>query len=237
MLQPGRFGPAEIEQLKQSTPSHIFATQFQQRPTAISAGTIRREDFLPFDLPAPPGEIVCSWDLASSANPTSSYSVCLVFAYNEHGSYLIDVFRGREGYSQLKDIAFAMDSRYRPRLHLIENASLGSALASDLKMHGVNAIPIPTGSTSKSDRLQAQMHQIKGQRVFLHKAAPWLENFLDELVAFPHGPRDEQVDALTQYLKWYGEVMSAPPAPPIYLERNSARRKPKRTHRGFSHKE
>jgi predicted phage terminase large subunit-like protein len=136
-----------------------------------------------------------------------------VFKGNEHGSYLIDVFRGSEEYSNLKSIALALHQKYNPRLHLIEDASLGRALGADLKEHGANAIMLPTGAASKLDRLLAQLHLIKGQRVFLPKTAPWLEKFLDELVAFPHGSRDDQVDALTQYLKWYGDRANEPPVP------------------------
>ena len=32
--------------------------------------------------------------------------------------------------------------------------------------------------------------------------APWLDAFLAELLAFPGGARDDQVDAVSQFLAW-----------------------------------
>ena len=32
--------------------------------------------------------------------------------------------------------------------------------------------------------------------------APWLDDFLLELLAFPHGKHDDQVDSTSQFLKW-----------------------------------
>jgi len=37
--------------------------------------------------------------------------------------------------------------------------------------------------------------------VFLPKKAPWLEAFDYELIAFPNGKHDDQVDALSQFLR------------------------------------
>ncbi len=34
------------------------------------------------------------------------------------------------------------------------------------------------------------------------KAAPWLMDFQDEVTKFPAGKHDDQVDALSQFLKW-----------------------------------
>ena len=36
----------------------------------------------------------------------------------------------------------------------------------------------------------------------LPKEAPWLATFLEELLAFPRGRHDDQVDSVSQYLKW-----------------------------------
>jgi len=39
-------------------------------------------------------------------------------------------------------------------------------------------------------------------RVFLTAQAPWLDDFLDELTAFPNAPHDDMVDALSMALAW-----------------------------------
>jgi phage terminase large subunit-like protein len=39
--------------------------------------------------------------------------------------------------------------------------------------------------------------------VFLPRQAPWLDDFLEELRAFPNGQYDDQVDSTSQFLTWW----------------------------------
>jgi phage terminase large subunit-like protein len=36
----------------------------------------------------------------------------------------------------------------------------------------------------------------------LPREADWLDSFLLELLAFPHGKHDDQVDSVSQFLAW-----------------------------------
>ena len=38
--------------------------------------------------------------------------------------------------------------------------------------------------------------------MFLPESAPWLKDFQNELLAFPNGRHDDQVDSLAQALAW-----------------------------------
>ena len=42
-------------------------------------------------------------------------------------------------------------------------------------------------------------------RILLPKEASWLADFESELLAFPNGRYDDQVDALLQFLDWYSQ--------------------------------
>jgi predicted phage terminase large subunit-like protein len=46
--------------------------------------------------------------------------------------------------------------------------------------------------------------------VFLPEAAPWLADYLAELLAFPAGRHDDQVDSTAQALAWAKKRKSAP---------------------------
>ncbi len=43
---------------------------------------------------------------------------------------------------------------------------------------------------------------IEAGRVFFPKNAPWTADFLSEILAFPNGKFDDQVDSMTQFLIW-----------------------------------
>ncbi len=82
---------------------------------------------------------------------------------------------------------------------LIENKGSGMSLVQDLRRDNIHAIPIdPTGD--KVMRMSAQTARIEAGCVSLPQRASWLEEFRRELMAFPAGRFDDQVDALSQGL-------------------------------------
>jgi predicted phage terminase large subunit-like protein len=66
-------------------------------------------------------------------------------------------------------------------------------------------MPRPIGQTpegSKVERMVAQSARIEARQVHLPKQADWLDTYLLEMLAFPHGRHDDQVDSTSQLLKW-----------------------------------
>ncbi|RWD29877.1 MAG: hypothetical protein EOS34_27435 [Mesorhizobium sp.] len=214
VLQPSRYTPAVIASDIETLAPHVFATQYQQRPTARESGVLKAAYFpLENSLPAG-GDTILSWDCASSVNPGSSYSVCLVFQKHGSVSYVRDIIRTRLGYLSLKAQALALHERYQPTHHLVEMTSTGISLAGELKAMGANVIDIGTAGQSKGQRLDAVMGKITARYVHILRGIPGIEAFLDELTAFPYGSNDDQVDALTQYLQWLtGSESSGVPDP------------------------
>ena len=86
---------------------------------------------------------------------------------------------------------------------LIEEAGIGQGLIQQLRdegqLHPIGCVP----EGSKAARLAAQSAVIEARRVVLPQAAPWLAGLRGELVAFPHGRHDDQVDSITQFLVWH----------------------------------
>jgi predicted phage terminase large subunit-like protein len=46
---------------------------------------------------------------------------------------------------------------------------------------------------------------LEATKVFLPKDAPWLDKLRNEVLAFPYGRHDDQVDALSQLMTWAEE--------------------------------
>jgi hypothetical protein len=66
---------------------------------------------------------------------------------------------------------------------------------------------------SKEERLSPLLHMFVAGRVLIKNNQPWTVEFINELLRFPLGRHDDQVDALTQYLGWFMETARA--IPPI----------------------
>ena len=54
----------------------------------------------------------------------------------------------------------------------------------------------------KETRVAQVSPLIEAGRVFLPEKAPWLAEFEREILAFPHGKHDDQVDSMTHFLRW-----------------------------------
>jgi predicted phage terminase large subunit-like protein len=89
---------------------------------------------------------------------------------------------------------------------LIEDKSSGQSLLQDLrittKLPLVGVIP----KYDKLTRMSSASPIIESGRLHLDKRAFWLRDFETELLSFPNGKNDDQVDALSQFLHWFKKI-------------------------------
>jgi len=208
ILHPEREGKEALNRIKGEIGSLQFSAQYQQRPVPLEGNLIRREWFRYYDrLPAqdPPGRIVQSWDIAMMTGDANDYSVCTTWRVTKSDYYLVEVFRGRLQYPDLRRKVIALAAKHDARTILIENAGPGMALLQDLRCDPPQGMTRPLGQKpegSKNDRMVAQSAKIEAGHVHLPTNADWLGTFLLELLAFPAGRYDDQVDSVSQFLKW-----------------------------------
>ena len=167
--------------------------------------------------------ITHSWDTAIKAGKGRDASVCLTFEQVEllqpadkkaeletgaalgsrHTQHrLVDVWVGRVEYPDLKRQVMRLAARDNPHAILIEDKASGQSLIQDLRREtSLPIIPIlPQGD--KVTRLAQVSPMIEAGQVALPRHASWLAAFEQEVLAFPGGAHDDQVDALSQYLNW-----------------------------------
>jgi len=174
-------------------------------PTPLGGAIIRTawlRYYEPGDRPERFIQTVQSWDTANKATELSDYSVCTTWGVYENRYYLLDVFRQRLNYPDLKRKLRELAWRDRPNKILIEDKASGTQVIQDLKADGVHAVTAyqpPTG-TDKIMRLHAQTALFENGRVLLPSRAPWLADYVTELTSFPGSRYDDQVDSTTQAL-------------------------------------
>jgi len=208
LLHPERESKETLDRIKAEMGSLKFSAQYQQRPVPIQGNLIQRDWFRFWDQLPPPGpndRIVQSWDVAMMTGETNDYTVCTTWHMVGSDYYLMDVLRGRFPYPDLRRKVANLAARFGADTILIENAGPGMSLLQDLQRDTPPGMPRPIGQKpegSKVDRMVAQSAKIEAGQVHLQRQADWLDQFLLELLAFPYGRHDDQVDSVSQFLKW-----------------------------------
>jgi predicted phage terminase large subunit-like protein len=207
--------------------SQQFSAQYQQAPVPAEGNLIKWAWFKTYrDLPprAATDRIVQSWDTASKAEELNDYSVCTTWLMRGKDYYLVDVFRQRLEYPDLRRKIVELWSQHRARTVLIEDKGSGIPLIQVLKrttgFYAIGIVP----EKDKVIRLAAHAAKIEAGHVHLpERPPPWLGEFHAELLAFPAGRFNDQVDSLSQFLTWCDErrLKSSSPQP---VRRTSSRK-------------
>jgi predicted phage terminase large subunit-like protein len=176
-------------------------------PIPAEGNLIRRSWFKFFDRPPEPEvrRVVQSWDVGMATGDTNDYSVCTTWLMMKGDYYLLDVFRDRLSYPDLRRKVSSLAQRFGAQTILIEEAGPGMALLQDLRRDPPQGMVRPIGQKpkgSKHDRMVAQSAKIEAGHVHLPKEAAWLDAFLLELLGFNRSRYDDQVDSVSQFLNW-----------------------------------
>jgi len=208
VLHPTRESRDVLDNIKTGMGSATFAAQYQQTPVPPGGNMIDWNWFRLYEPNSnrPFEQIVMSWDTAIKATEISDFSVGTVWGSVCDFYYLLDLIRVRLDYPALRRKVAELYSQHlhtqypRPIL-LIEDAGSGTSLIEDLRERNIRAIPIKP-EADKVVRMSAQSAKIEAGEVFLPRHAKWLEDLRTEILAFPNGVHDDQVDSISQALHW-----------------------------------
>ena len=135
-----------------------------------------------------------SWDTANKPSELADYSVCTTWGLKGPSFYLLNVFRKKLSFPELKRAVAEQDQAFRPQVILIEDKASGTQLIQDLLAAGLSKVTRYAPDGDKIMRLHAQTATIENGFVWLPEQAHWLADYLSELAAFPMGRHDDQVE-------------------------------------------
>ncbi|MDT3683687.1 MAG: phage terminase large subunit [Pseudorhodoplanes sp.] len=107
---------------------------------------------------------------------------------------------GDSWYPQLHDAAIQLAAEFKPNAVLIEDASAGTALAQDIKRIVHVPVKLIRPDHDKIGRVYVQQAKFEQGLVLFPEGAPFLPELLSELLTFPQGRHDDQVDSICQAL-------------------------------------
>jgi predicted phage terminase large subunit-like protein len=214
ILHPARESCEELMRIQRTIGSVIFAAQYQQQPVPAEGNMIRTEWLKSYkvapDLALVGGQIVQSWDTASKDGVLNDWSVCITAWICRQQIFIVDVWRQKVAFPDLKKATIQNARHYRAQVLLIEDQASGTQLLQTLRNENPVGVPAPIARKPEADkrtRLAGVSAMIEAGQLLLPDDAPWLGPFKHELLAFPSSRHDDQVDALSQLLTWAGRQM------------------------------
>jgi predicted phage terminase large subunit-like protein len=189
--------------IKNTTPPDEWQSLYQQRPTStinLEGSEIEFRFYDPLNLPKFRRKFQ-SWDTASAE--TGNYSAGITFGIHGMEYYVLDCLYEKLAFPDLVNAFYSYHRKHRPDLVYVEKKGSGISLIQTV-MGKVNVKGIdPRKYGSKMDRFEFTTPIIQGGRVLLPKSAPWLGEFLDQIIKFMDGMAkyDDIPDAFSQGLR------------------------------------
>jgi predicted phage terminase large subunit-like protein len=206
-LQPERESLNTLKSIRQTIGEYNFASQYQQNPMPLGGAIVKSDWLRYYDVSSRPSSFSCvlqSWDTANKSGELNDFSVGTTWGVFDEHYYLLDVFRRRLNYPELKRAVIEQARLYHVDSILIEDKASGTQLIQDLEkdcLFGLKPYDAPPGA-DKILRLHAQTALFESGRVLLPASATWLEEYVRELTSFPGAKYDDQVDSTTQALDY-----------------------------------
>ncbi len=204
LLHQEREGGEEIANIEKELGSFAFNAQYMQLPVNTDFGMLKVQwlrycDIVPnLDLL----NIIQSWDTALKLGDNHSYSVCTTWGENDEGYYLLDVVRERFEYPELKQTVVENVLRWKPGIVLIEDKASGQSLIQDVILDdGPLIVPVKP-CRDKITRFARITPLFEQGKIVIMQNNLWCHEYQKEILAFPAGNSDDQVDSTSQFLNF-----------------------------------
>ena len=204
-LHPERYDLASLLRIKTAVGSRDWAALYQQRPVPAE-GAVFKRDWLKYytesSLPPTFEKLLISWDMTFKDTNRSDFVVGQVWGRAGANFYLLDLVRGRWDFVKSLEMFQVLAGKWPDAVKkLVEDKANGSAIIQTLKK-SISGIKPITPTESKEARAYAITPLFEAGNVFIPapKDVAWVKDFESEILTFPSGAHDDQVDAMTQAL-------------------------------------
>lgn len=148
--------------------------------------------------------IILSADTAFKEKEENDFSVILAVGERADGRGwdLLDRWKEKASYPELKLQAKAFNSKWHPQAFLIEDKASGQSLIQELRLDSaIPLVPIKV-DTDKVSRAHAVVPTWEAGTVHVDPSLSWVSDFLEQLYGFPKLAHDDDVDAFTQAMNY-----------------------------------
>jgi predicted phage terminase large subunit-like protein len=208
-LSPHRYDIEALEGIKSTLGPYLFNALYQQHPQPLE-GAIFKQVYFKYWKPISSGydlghkritastcRIFQTCDPAASTKTTADYFVLGTWAQTKDNDLiLLDLLRTRlEGPDQV-NLFKSQYHKWNPAFQGVEIAGLGQMLYQMLVREGLPVKELKPDKDKVTRALPAAARMEAGT-IYFPAGAQWLGEFESELLSFPTGAHDDQVDVLS----------------------------------------
>ena len=197
----------ELETVKASLSLGKWNAQWMQNPTSEEGAIIKREWWKKWDKDYIPKleHVIQSYDTAFMKKETADYSAITtwgVFRETEDSPahlILVDAFKGRLEFPELRRKALEQYKYWEPETVLIEAKASGLPLTYELRNMGIPVVNFtPSKGNDKHTRVNSVAPLFESGTIWAPTHKPFAQEVIEECAAFPYGEHDDLVDSMTQ---------------------------------------
>ncbi len=213
-LHPERYNLDALTKIQKAIGPRDWSALYQQNPVSDEGEYFTRSMIQYFDFKEVDFErmkFYCAWDLAIGQRDRNDYSVGMVIGVDEYERlHVVDVVRGRYDGFELVERILDLYEKWKPLAVGIEKGHIEMAIGPFLekrvqerRLYEAYFYPLKTGRRDKEARARAIQGRMQQGMVFFPKDPVWSGPLVAELLRFPNGTHDDQVDSLA----WLGLMM------------------------------
>ncbi|MGC6367359.1 MAG: phage terminase large subunit [Candidatus Marinamargulisbacteria bacterium] len=186
-----------------------FQSLYQQHPTPPEGNIFQRAWINYYKvLPDKMDQVIQSWDMAFKGNNESDFVAGFVLARKGASFYVVHRIKEKMDFPTTLEAVNSMTRRFpKAKTKLVEDKANGPAIIASLKDKISGLIAVNPGTDSKASRAHAVSFLFEAGNVYFPDPGTfnWVDDLIEELVSFPNGTHDDQVDALCQGLRYLEE--------------------------------
>jgi predicted phage terminase large subunit-like protein len=213
-LWPEKYTITELQHIQQTIGARNWNALYQQRPVPDEGEFFKQEWFQHYDRA--PGNIrtYAASDYAVTADG-GDYTCHLVVGLDEGGDiYVLDLWRAQSEPDAWIEVQLDLVKLWEPLFWAVEKGQIAKAIGPFLRKRMSErgrwqAFQEFTSATDKPTRARSFQARMASGRVHFPKQAPWLGELMNEMLRFPHGRHDDQVDTLSLIGRMLDSLISA----------------------------
>jgi predicted phage terminase large subunit-like protein len=229
-LWPERFTKSYLEDIRATDPRG-FAALYQGRPSPKEGAFFRSEDLVPYNkMDAMPAwhklRFYGASDHAVSTDRVADKTCLIVVGVDEKDNIWVmpDSVWGKYDTHQTVEAMISLMKKYKPQFWWAEGGSITKSIGPFLRRRMVEkqvfcAIDPINPAADKQQRAQAIQARSSMKMVHFPAFTRWWPDAQDQILKFPHGAKDDFVDALALIglglAKMHGRTRNKPPEPEI----------------------